>query len=608
MTCGLEKVLKFQRRTTDDVFQTRPINVDASYQDSGFCFRHKVGTLCVQMPSKQIGGYRMKYIRETVLTILIAFLLTPTILFAAPHEPSPAGGNYLELNPKLGLIQTEAPWFPELTGPLTIEAWIYVDESLPNLNVFSLVGQTDRFNCFIFGLPVDEDEDNVTDTQIGISSQGTTDNSTVTTGMLPIRQWVHYVATIDRGAAIGSDGYIANKWKKSELAAPNDNHLLLGGLPTMSTMPQIPGVKERFASGVYIDELRISNVVRYKGNYDVPIRAFTVDTNTIALYHFDEVSDQRYEDSSSSQIPLIRREIDPEILAKSEEKTESPLSEGERELLQLIREGIVYYDSLLESGQVDFLRTVTSVEFPGLYPEIQRMSSGTWKGTIEFSGRKVRGIETADAVQYDTDRDFPIKGTEQFAYDGETFETLRETSRGLLLERRSDIVYDTSNDPRAWGWTFGDARTSWVMMIDSLDVQQIEEARLNDSDVYYLKGNLLGMVTELWLNPKKSYRPERYVLSTPALVNDLKRIITTDVQFKKVAPDLWFPESAKEVTTAIDLKTDTKTDVATTTIQFTNIQINEPISDARFSIEPPPGATVVDSRTRESFEIPEENK
>ena len=554
----------------------------------------------------------MKYIiKETFLTSLIVFLLTPTILFAVPHEPSPAGGNYLELNPKLGQVQTEAPWFPELTGELTIEAWIYVDESVPNLNVFSLVGQTDRFNCFILGLPGDEDEDNVMDTEIGISSQGTTDNSMVTAGTLPIRQWVHYVATIDRGAAVGSDGYIGGGGEQSELAVPNDNHLLLGGLPTMSTMPQIPGLKERFASGVYIDELRISNIVRYKdsyGNYDVPIRAFTVDANTIGLYHFDEVSDQRYEDSSSSKIPLIRREIDPEILAKSEEKTESPLSEGEKELLQLIREGIVHYDSLLESGRVDFHRTVTSVEFPGLYPGIRRFSSGTWKGTIEFSGRKVRGIETADAVHYDTDRDFPIKGTEQFAYDGETYETLRETSRGLLLERRSDILYDTNNDPRAWGGSFGDAKTSFVMMIDSIDIQQIEAVRFNESDVYHIKGNLLGMAMELWLNPKKSYRPERYVLSTPPIANDLKRIITTDIQFKQVAPDLWFPESVKDVMTALDLKTDTKTDVKTTTIQFTNIQINEPIPDARFSIEPPPGTNVVDMRTRESFEIPAENK
>lgn len=552
----------------------------------------------------------MQYLRCPFLIILISILMTPIILFAAPHEPSPAGGGWLELNPELGQVQTEAPWFPELTGTLTIEAWIYVDETLPNQVLFSLAGQTDRFSCFMIGMPVDENRDNVMDTQIGIFSNGTEEPSFVTeTEDLPIRQWVHYVATIDRGAAIGYDGYIAGGWNdRGELPVPNENRLVLGGVPTLTTTPMLPGLKMRFASGVYIDELRISSVVRYKGNYDVPTQAFTADTDTIGLYHFDAESDQHYEDSSKSQIPLIRSEIDPEVLAENEKATASPvLSKSEEELLQLIREGITYYDSLLESGRVDFLRTVTSVEFPGLYPEMRRMSSGTWEGTIEFSGRKVRGIVTEDAIHYGPDRDFPIKGTEQFAYDGETFETLREVSRGLLLEQRSEIVYDTSNDPRAWGWTFGDAKTSFVMFIDGIEVESITEVRFNDSDVYHIKGNFFGMVTELWLNPKKSYRPERYVLSTPALANDLKRIITTDIKFKQVAPDLWFPESVKEVTTAIDLKTDTKTDIATKTIQFTNIKINELIPDSRFSIEPPPGASVFDMRTRESFEIPEEN-
>ena len=58
----------------------------------------------------------MKYLRGTFLIILIGVLMTPMILFAIPHEPSPAGGDWLELSPKLGKVQTEAPWLPELTG------------------------------------------------------------------------------------------------------------------------------------------------------------------------------------------------------------------------------------------------------------------------------------------------------------------------------------------------------------------------------------------------------------------------------------------------------------------------------------------------------------
>lgn len=532
--------------------------------------------------------------------ILIGILMTPILLFAAPHEPSPAGGGWLELNPKLGQVQTDAPWFPELTGTLTIEAWIYVDETLPKQVTFSLVGQTDRFSCFMIGLPADENRDNIMDTRIGVFSNGTKEPSMVTKmESLPIRQWVHYVATIDRGAAIGSDGLIRGGGSDgSELPVPNENRLVLGGIPTLTKMSILSGLKMRFASGVYIDELRISSVVRYKGNYDVPTSAFNTDTDTIGLYHFDAESNQRYKDSSDSQIPLIRSEIDPEGLAKSEEATTSPvLSKSEEELLQLIREGITYYDGLLKSGHVDFLRETASVASDGL-PGMGRVPSGTWKGTFEFSGRKMRCVVTRDAIQYEPDRNIPITGTKQYAYDGETFETLRETFNGMSLSRRSEIVDDPFDDPRLWGWDLSGGKESLVMLIDGLDIQSIEEVRFNDSDVYHVKGNMFGVTIELWLNPKKSYRPERYIFSQPMIA------ITKDFKFKEVAPDLWFPESAKSVTTVIDMETDTKTDATTTTVQFTNIRINEPISESRFSIEPPPGTRGYDMRTRESFEVP----
>ena len=542
----------------------------------------------------------MKYISSTFLIILTLLLTNPVVLFAAPHEPSPAGGGWLELDPKLGLVQTEAPWFPELTGPLTIEAWIYVDETLPKEVEYSLVGQTDRFGCIMIGLPVDENRDNVMDTRLGIFSNGTKDPSRVTQmKSLPIRQWVHYVATIDRGAAIGRDGRILGGGNDgSELPVPNENRLVLGGIPTVTQKWMLPA-KRRFASGVYIDELRISTVVRYKGYYDVPTHAFTADTDTIALYHFDTSSDQSYEDSSSSQIPLVRSAIDPEILAKTEATTESPLSESEKEMLQLIREGVAYYDGLLESGRVDFFRETTSVAAP---EPMGRARSGTWKGTFEFSGHKMRGLVTKDVVQYDPDRNLEIKETEQFAYDGETFETLRETLTGTLLSRRSEIRRDASDDPRLWGWDLSGDEGSLLMFIDGLDILKIETVRFNDSDVYHIKGNMMGVAVELWLNPKKSYRPERSVMSNPMF------LMTKDFQFKEVVPDLWFPESGKWVNAVTDMQTGAKIDATTTTIQFTNIRVNEPIPDSRFSIEPPPGATVYDSRTRESFEVPKENK
>jgi hypothetical protein len=40
----------------------------------------------------------------------------------------------------------------------------------------------------------------------------------------------------------------------------------------------------------FIDELRISNVLRYSGNFTRPSAPFTPDANTVGLYHFDEAS------------------------------------------------------------------------------------------------------------------------------------------------------------------------------------------------------------------------------------------------------------------------------------------------------------------------------
>ena len=79
--------------------------------------------------------------------------------------------------------------------------------------------------------------------------------------------------------------------------------LLIGGVSVLKKS----GLKAVPASGMYIDELRISSVVRYNvGAYNTPIGAFTSDDDTLGLYHFDGASTERYEDASRHQIPLIR--------------------------------------------------------------------------------------------------------------------------------------------------------------------------------------------------------------------------------------------------------------------------------------------------------------
>lgn len=81
--------------------------------------------------------------------------------------------------------------------------------------------------------------------------------------------------------------------------------LLIGGIPVLkrSTLKTVP------AAGIYIDELRISRVIRYgMWKYNPSPKAFTSDTDTLGLYHFDGESTEHYADESSYQISLIRSE------------------------------------------------------------------------------------------------------------------------------------------------------------------------------------------------------------------------------------------------------------------------------------------------------------
>ena len=218
----------------------------------------------------------------------------------------PPGAAGLELNSELPLVQSEDPWFPVLPGPLTLEAWIYIEVSPPFQNAFSLVGQTNRFNWAVLGGAGDSNFDRIKDARGGILTKGTDGDAGIVTGQLVARRWVHYVAIIDGGAVVGSQGLVRKTGAGSPLASANAP-LILGGVPILpgNAFPHEPETLP--ASGVYIDELRISRVVRYKGKYPVPTKAFTADADTLGLYHFDEESSERYEDASEYHIALVRR-------------------------------------------------------------------------------------------------------------------------------------------------------------------------------------------------------------------------------------------------------------------------------------------------------------
>lgn len=75
---------------------------------------------------------------------------------------------------------------------------------------------------------------------------------------------------------------------------PNDPFLVIGAEKhdyDPSTYPSFSG---------WIDEVRISNVIRYTGSFATPAAPFTPDANTLGLYHFDEGSGTTVLDASGA--------------------------------------------------------------------------------------------------------------------------------------------------------------------------------------------------------------------------------------------------------------------------------------------------------------------
>ena len=304
-------------------------------------------------------------------------------------------------------------------------------------------------------------------------------------------------------------------------------------------------------------------------------------------------------------LETLEEQTAPENRANTEEDTGDKTPDlSQDELLQLIQEGVAYYDSLLESGSVDFYLQTATVDFPFEHPEgIKRLPSGTWEGSFEFSRERLRGEVTQNKTQYDAHGSPTFfRDTEQFAYNGETFETYRNLPTGPLLAKGGNPAYDTSIDPRVWGWSLS-AEHSLSEILNRYTLQHIETVAGDTGDLFHITGSYADTVqVEFWLNPEKSYRPERYSMSIPT-GDGIQMHNFSAYQYQEVAPDLWFPKSAEYILTATHLETGVETDVKRTTVRFSNLRINEPIPPHRFSLEAQPGTTVYDSRTRESFKV-----
>ena len=219
-------------------------------------------------------------IYRQILTLLFLITFIPLSVNALP-PPSPAGGGMLRLDETHDFVATVEAWFPnrQFKG-LTAEAWVYFEE-LPVRGAFwSIIGQQGRFSLVIHG--------NTRSLGAWGYAEGAAGELTAGVFPLPEKEWIHVTAIYDAGAGMGFNGKGGNWCCPRGHLIKSNKPLRIGGIiPQDKNQSHFVGDNVKFQG--YIDEVRISKVVRYVGpEWDVPNGKFEVDRHTISLWHFDE--------------------------------------------------------------------------------------------------------------------------------------------------------------------------------------------------------------------------------------------------------------------------------------------------------------------------------
>ena len=249
--------------------------------------------------------YTLLFQRNTSLyALMLSLIFSLNFQTARAQGPGTAldyDGSFQFTTMPNGIVQN-------LSGSFTIEAWVYWRG-----------GSATWGNSLIWQRIIDfgNDQNNYValvpqsnyNSQNGVMfwiALGGSFNVLQSTTPLPVNTWTHIAATVDNAtntANLYVGGTLAATtpgftFRPSSLGATVNNWL---GKSEYAFAPAF----DPFFNGI-IDELRISNTVRYTADFTpVPVQ-FATDGNTTALYHFNEGSGQVTADASGNFGDAIR--------------------------------------------------------------------------------------------------------------------------------------------------------------------------------------------------------------------------------------------------------------------------------------------------------------
>ncbi len=219
---------------------------------------------------------RLQWLLISIFYILLSLILTSAMVLSQPFN------NSMSLNGTQYFSTASSTLLN--TNTVTVEAWIKTDGTGSTQQIMRL-----RSDGTSSGSIIDDG------CELQIASDGnvmlnayTPDNdswpSCSTTNVdVCDGEWHHIAGIVDgQSLYLYVDGTLANSYTApSTFSFESNKAQLFVGRHSAYT---------KYFNGT-IDEFRISNIVRYSGSsYTVPAHAFTVDANTLALYHCDASS------------------------------------------------------------------------------------------------------------------------------------------------------------------------------------------------------------------------------------------------------------------------------------------------------------------------------
>ena len=193
----------------------------------------------------------------------------------------PAGGGYLKLKDDAFAFVSDINAL-QIEDEFTIEVWIYVNALPQPGEIWFIAGKPGSYQLIL---------GNVNLSFLSFKVYAPNGTSWLTT---PVdddicARWMHIVGIYKNGTIwLARDGVLLGPMEVTKRILQSDAPFSVGYAEREEEFAKVERWQSSHFNGM-IDELRISNKVRYGLGFKIPFHPFKVDRNTLALWRFNEL-------------------------------------------------------------------------------------------------------------------------------------------------------------------------------------------------------------------------------------------------------------------------------------------------------------------------------